>query len=127
MNPSRLCRSSNKLRQLELEEKREIHRIMLKLTALVHEHLEEIVLSLEIMAEFDELYARARLALRWECSAPELNDSGVIRLWRAKHPLLLERVRERKMQSVVPLTIEVVPPSAVSLSPARTLAVKPLP
>ncbi len=120
---------SNKLRQLELEEKREIHRIMLKLTALVHEHLEEIVLSLEIMAEFDELYARARLALRWEASAPELNDSGVIRLWRAKHPLLLERVRERKLQTVVPLTIEVVPPvrSVVISGPnagGKTVALK---
>ncbi len=101
---------SNKLRQLELEEKREIHKILLKLTALVHEQLEEIVLSLEIMAEFDELFARARLALRWEGVAPELNDTGVIRLWRAKHPLLMERVREKKLQSVVPLTIEITPP-----------------
>ncbi|MBK6766615.1 MAG: hypothetical protein IPG71_09965 [bacterium] len=50
---------SNKLRQLELEEKREIHKILLKLTALVHENLEEIALSLEIMSEFDELYASA--------------------------------------------------------------------
>lgn len=101
---------SNKLRQLELEEKREIHRILLKLTALVHEHLEEIILSLEIMAEFDELYARARLALRWEGTAPELNDIGVIRLWRARHPLLIERMREKKLQSVVPLTLEIIPP-----------------
>lgn len=101
---------SNRLRQLELEEKREIHKILLKLTALVHEHLEEIVLSLEIMAELDELYARTRLALRWEAVSPELNDSRVVRLWRARHPLLIERVREGKLKEVVPLTVEIVPP-----------------
>lgn len=120
---------SNRLRQLELEEKREIHKILLKLSALVHEHLEEIVLSLEVMAEFDELYARARLALRWEATAPELNDGGVIRLWRARHPLLIERVRERKLKEVVPLTIEIVPPvrSVVISGPnagGKTVALK---
>jgi DNA mismatch repair protein MutS2 len=120
---------SNKLRQIELEEKREIHKILLRLTALVYESLEEIVLSLEIMAEFDELYARARLALRWEGILPELNDSGVIRLWRAKHPLLLERVREKKLSTVVPLTIEMVPPvrSVVISGPnagGKTVALK---
>jgi len=120
---------SNRLRQLELEEKREIHKILLKLTALVHEHLEEIAISLELMAEFDELYARARLALRWEATAPELNDGGVIRLYRAKHPLLIERVREKKLKEVVPLTIEIVPPvrSVVISGPnagGKTVALK---
>ncbi|MBK6911138.1 MAG: endonuclease MutS2 [bacterium] len=120
---------SNKLRQLELEEKREIHRILLKLTALVFAQLEEIALSLELMSELDELYARARLALRWEGVAPELNDHGVVRLWRARHPLLLERVRERKLAEVVPLTIEIVPPvrSVVISGPnagGKTVALK---
>ncbi len=101
---------SNRLRQLELEEKREIHKILLKLTALVHEHLDEIVISLEVMSELDELFARARLALRWEAVAPELNDHNVIRLWKARHPLLIERVRERKLKEVVPLSVEVVAP-----------------
>ncbi|MBK6766614.1 MAG: Smr/MutS family protein [bacterium] len=72
---------------------------------------------------------RARLAIRWEATAPELNDGGVVRLYRARHPLLIERVRERKLKEVVPLTIEIVPPvrSVVISGPnagGKTVALK---
>lgn len=42
LEPVKTLPISNKLRQLELEEKREIHRILLKLTALVHSILKKL-------------------------------------------------------------------------------------
>ena len=42
MEPVETLEVSNKLRQFELEERREIHRIMLDLTAQVHAHLDEL-------------------------------------------------------------------------------------
>jgi DNA mismatch repair protein MutS2 len=91
---------------LEIEEKREIHRILLALTALVHNKLDELVVTLETLTDIDELYARGRLALRWDGVAPELNTTGRVRIFKGRHPLLIERLKN----NVVPLTIEIEPP-----------------
>ena len=40
MEPVETLEISNKLRQLEMDERREIHKILLELTALVHERLD---------------------------------------------------------------------------------------
>lgn len=106
MEPIETLELSNKLRQLENEEKREIHRILLELTAAVHERLDDFLHSLEALAEFDEYYARARLALRWNAAEPVLSDRGRIRLLRGRHPLLIERLKDR----VVALDLEMLPP-----------------
>jgi DNA mismatch repair protein MutS2 len=106
MEPIETLELSNRLRQLENEEKREIHRILLDLTAAVHERLEDFTRTLEALAEFDEYYARARLALKWNAAEPILSDRGRIRLLRGRHPLLIERLKDQ----VVVLDLEMLPP-----------------
>ncbi len=107
MEPVETLEISNKLRQLEIEEHREIHRILLELTAAVHERLEEFRTTLAILTELDEYYARARLAVRWEATDVILSDRGRIRILNGRHPLLIERLGKRK---VVPLSLEILPP-----------------
>lgn len=106
MEPVETLEISNRLRQLEMDERREIHKILLELTALVHERLDLLWLSLETLADLDEIYARGRLAIRWTCIAAELTDSGAMLLQNGRHPLLIERLRDK----VVPLTIQIEPP-----------------
>ncbi len=106
LEPVETLELSNRVRQISLEEKREIHRILLDLTAQIHEQLETLRDALAILAELDEFYARARLALKWECTAPELSEKGELRLLRARHPLLIERLKHK----VIPLSLEVIPP-----------------
>jgi DNA mismatch repair protein MutS2 len=106
MEPVETLEHSNTLRRLEMDERREIHRILLDLTAQVHERLEELFPAIEVLGELDEYYGRARLALRWEMVAPELNEKNIIRILRGRHPLLLERLKT----NVVPLTMELIPP-----------------
>ncbi len=106
MEPVETLEHSNTLRRLEMDERREIHRILLELTAQVHSQLDKLFLSLDVLGELDEYYGRARLALRWEAVAPELNDKNIIRILRGRHPLLLERLKK----NVVPLTLEIIPP-----------------
>jgi DNA mismatch repair protein MutS2 len=106
IEPLETLELSNRLRQLENEERREIHRVLLDLTAAVHERLEDFLRTLEALGEFDEYYARARLALRWNASEPILSDRGRIRLLRGRHPLLIERLKDQ----VVTLDLELLPP-----------------
>ena len=106
MEPVETLEMSNKLRQLENDEKREIHKILLALTAAIHERLDDFLQTIEALAEFDEYYARARLALRWNAAEPILSDRGRIRLLRGRHPLLIERLKDH----VIPLDLEMLPP-----------------
>jgi len=107
MEPVETLEISNRVRQLEIDEQREIHRILLELTALVHARLGELRSALAILAELDEFYARARLAVRWEATDTILSDRGRIRLLNARHPLLIERLGK---SHVIPLALEIAPP-----------------
>ena len=106
MEPVETLEVSNRLRQLELEERREIHRIMLDLTSRVHTHLDEFWQVLNVLAELDEYYGRARLALRWDGVDVAFSDRGSVRILRGRHPLLLERLKSQ----VIPLSLEMQPP-----------------
>jgi len=106
MEPVETLEISNRLRQLELEERREIHHILLNLTALIRSHLDEFWQALSVLAELDECYARARLALRWNGVDVAFSERGSVRILRGRHPLLIERLKDQ----VVPLTLEMQPP-----------------
>src|SRR3972149_5036064 len=90
---------NNKLKELELEERNEIHRILLSLTQLAREHLFELGLDLETWGELDSLAAKARLAIELKCSSPLLNQEKYLSLRKARHPFLDPR-------QVVPLSLE---------------------
>lgn len=106
MEPVETLELSNRLRQLELDEKREIHQILLALTALIYGRLGELRAALAVLAELDEYYGRARLALRWNGTDAILTDRGRLRILSGRHPLLIERLKTK----VIPLSLEIVPP-----------------
>ena len=56
-----------------------------------------------LLAELDEYYARARLALRWDGVDVAISDRGAVRILRGRHPLLIERLKD----AVVPLSLEI--------------------
>ncbi len=96
----------NALRELEIAEKHEVHRILAALSSEVARHQEEISGSLQLVAEFDLALAKARFARDFRATEPELLDSdsrsaGIysLRLVEAQHPLLGPRA--------VPLTVEI--------------------
>ncbi|MFH1009915.1 MAG: endonuclease MutS2, partial [bacterium] len=65
LEPAETLDISNRVRQLEIEEKKEVHRILRALTGLIHERLPDIWPTLELLGELDEIYARGRLSVRW--------------------------------------------------------------
>ena len=80
----------NKLRETELAEAREVHRILADCTRALRPHAEELRESFEVAVELDSLQARARWAEACDAVRPDLTDNRedfVLR--RARHPLLL--------------------------------------
>lgn len=83
---------NNKLRQLQIEERQEIERILRALSSEIGSEADALRLGVELLAEFDLHLAKARYGRMNRCSEPLLNDHGRIDLRNARHPLLTGKV-----------------------------------
>src|SRR6266699_4566944 len=83
---------NNQLRQLQVEERQEVERILRVLSGEIGQEAESLKLAVELLAEFDLHLAKARYARLTHASAPKLNDQGRIDLHNARHPLLTGKV-----------------------------------
>ncbi len=94
----------NQLRDLEREEAREIRRILGELSARLAPLRETLEGALEALVELDSAMARARSALAWRATVPEMLPPGerTLHLVDARHPLLLESLR----REVIPYDLE---------------------
>ena len=91
---------NNELRELELEEKREIERILREITSLVRDEKEELEKSLDILITLDFIQAKAAFSRDFKCTQPILNQDGYLNLVNARHPLITPQ------KNVVPLSLE---------------------
>ena len=97
VEPLDIVQMNNELHETAEAEQREIRRILLELTERVRDNLPELELSLDLLAEFDFLNAKARFSFALNAVEPKLNTRGVVKLIEARHPLLEFHVRnERK-------------------------------
>jgi DNA mismatch repair protein MutS2 len=81
----------NALRELVIEERREIEKILGALSAEVGEHSGEISQNIALAAELDLALAKARYAKKIRASEPTVtaeNQNCFIKLFEARHPLL---------------------------------------
>jgi DNA mismatch repair protein MutS2 len=99
MEPTVTVGLGNALREMVIEERREVEKILRLLTAEVGAHYEDIAHSIELAAELDLIMAKARYALRIKATEPEIIEPDVIaqasgkktsfiKLVEARHPLL---------------------------------------
>ncbi|MGC1380085.1 MAG: Smr/MutS family protein, partial [Candidatus Baltobacteraceae bacterium] len=91
IEPLAALETNNRVRTLQVEEEREVERILVELSRLVGTHAAQIETNVALLAAIDLLAAKAELARRTESVAPELSDEAVLRIERGRHPLLGER------------------------------------
>ena len=106
VEPMATVEMNNQLRKLELAERQEIERILQHLTAQVAEVGDALRDNLDILAQFDAIYAKASFSRDLDGTEPLFNTHGQIALRGARHPLLVYRVRaEDNPESLVPLNL----------------------
>jgi DNA mismatch repair protein MutS2 len=88
IEPAVVVEMNNRLRELHLEERREIERILQELSEAVASDGPYITLAVELLAQIDLHLAKARYAGLLRASAPSVNDDGRLLLRQARHPLL---------------------------------------
>ena len=100
MEPTVAVGLGNAIRELVIEERREVERILRLLSAEVGAHSDDIIRSIELTAELDLILAKARYARRINAVEPVIIDSAAsgggdgrkkscfVKLVGARHPLL---------------------------------------
>ena len=98
IEPMSVVKLNNDMRELELQEQKEIEVILADLSQQIATEQEAISLNLELMVQLDFIFARATLAMEMNASEPVFNDEGRINLKKARHPLINKK-------KVVPIDI----------------------
>ena len=88
IEPAAVVQMSNSLRELEIQEAREIDRILARLTGEVGNHADELLAAQDSLAELDFIFAKAKYAHDLKAVHPAMNEEGIIRVKRARHPLI---------------------------------------
>jgi DNA mismatch repair protein MutS2 len=88
VEPLAVTEMNNHLKELELDEAREIERILQELSARVAGQGPELRDTVDALADVDLAFAKARYAGALQAAPPQLNTDGRISLIEARHPLL---------------------------------------
>lgn len=88
IEPMAIVKLNNDMRELELQEQKEIEAVLASLSEQIAEEREAISTDLTLMVQLDFIFARAALAMDMNGSEPVFNEEGRIRLRQARHPLI---------------------------------------
>ena len=98
IEPMAIVKLNNEIRELEIQEQKEIEAVLASLSNEAAPHIEELRLNMELLAQLDFIFAKAALSRQYRCSAPVFNNKGRIHIKDGRHPLL-------DPQKVVPINI----------------------
>ena len=99
IEPSAVAKLNVELATLKTEEAIEEYQILASLSGLLMENIREITINMELISQYDMVFAKAKYSKQVGGIEPSLNDYGFIKLINGKHPLLAE--------NAVPLTFEI--------------------
>lgn len=102
IEPTETLELNNEIRDLQFAELREVQAILAELTGRLRSGVAPLLRSVDLLGEFDGLYARARYARNVLGACPRVKRDGHLLLKHARHPLLL---LHKSMRDVVPLDL----------------------
>ncbi len=105
LEPAEVLEANNDYRDLVLEERKEIVRILRELTGFVRGHREEVLSVFDLLGHLDFLRSKARLAIDLEANLPEILSEPALQWSNARHPLLYFSLKGKR--PLVPLNVSV--------------------
>lgn len=108
VEPAEMVEINNEIRNLELEEKREINRILKAFTAFAQSFRQEIIEIRSYIGFFDFTRSKALLADKLNGVKPILSEKPCMKLADARHPGLYIKSKESGIK-LIPLNIELNP------------------
>ncbi|EQF24415.1 mutS domain V family protein [Clostridioides difficile CD160] len=99
IEPRSVSNLSTELTMLKADETIEEYKILSYLTELIFDKINQIKLNIEILSEYDMVFAKAKYSQKIKGITPKINNNGYIKIIKGKHPLLTG--------DVVPLDFEI--------------------
>jgi DNA mismatch repair protein MutS2 len=103
VEPMAVVQANNDIQELLIDEKREIVKILTRLTNLVREQGDELTHILMALVDLDSLQARALYGLEVDALYPDLVDDHYWKINNGRHPILLKLIDKE----TVPLNLEI--------------------
>lgn len=100
IEPLSIVALNNKMRELELKEKEEIRKILLRITEYIRNNRTDIDAVGEAILSLDILNAKAVYGIEKNCVIPNINNREMLSLVEARHPFIAA-------DKIVPLTFEI--------------------
>lgn len=88
VEPQAVLVLNNRQQNLMAQERQEIHRILIELSELADIYQKEIKNNATALTQLDFLSAKSKLAKEMKATKPVLNQDHVIKLRKARHPLI---------------------------------------
>ena len=88
VEPMAVVRLNNDLRELQLQEQKEIDVILATLSGDVAEQNDFLVSDIALLTELDFIFARAMLSRGYNGTEPDFNTEGILDIRKGRHPLL---------------------------------------
>lgn len=98
MEPDTISRYTSELATLKIEESIEEYKILGMLTEMLNERIKDLKINIEVIAEYDMIWAKAKYSNDISGIKPKLNNYGYIKIVDGKYPLI---------KNGVPLNFEV--------------------
>ncbi|MCQ2498071.1 MAG: endonuclease MutS2 [Lachnospiraceae bacterium] len=87
IEPQAIVSLNNKIKELELQEKEEIAKVLEELSILCQAYVETLSDNVRIMTQLDFIFAKAKLALDMNATRPVFNKDKKINIRKGRHPL----------------------------------------
>lgn len=100
IEPQAIVNMNNELRELELAEKKEIQRILKDFSEQIGLYHRELLNNQKILVQLDFIFAKGKLSVSQQASAPKMNTRGYVNIKKGRHPLI-------KGKRVVPISISI--------------------
>jgi len=92
IEPHTVTKLNAELAGLKAEEALEEYQILATLSGMVLENIYSIKINMELISQYDMVFAKAKFSKSIDGIEPKLNDHGYIHLVNCKHPLLTGQV-----------------------------------
>lgn len=104
IEPAEVVEANNHVRELEIEERHEIVRILTAFTDSLRPHIDEIAASYDFLARIDYIRAKALFSIEIDARLPHIEKECQIEWYHAIHPLLMLAL-QKQGKTPVPLDI----------------------
>ena len=104
IEPAEVVEAGNRMRQLEMDERREVTAVLISIANIIRPYIDEIINSCYKLGKVDFIRAKAKFAIEIDAQMPHLSQNEELEWYHAVHPGLLLSLRQQGRE-VVPLNI----------------------